>query len=695
MKNIKKMFAVLIAVCLTFCMIPATSFAYEVSDTVLSVGTTVVEATADDHTICEFIPGEAGVFRVTTTTAGAQLYTASGSAFYVFNILEAEDNTITFDVTETFVNTPVLVGVTYDGNVSIVVEKTGESISSDPGDMPFVNYETTATLDPNFRLELGLSDYVEYVDVTEPHTAVKGDDGFYHLDSEDGPILLVDLGATAPYVNLSDALNYGQVKAYVYDGDELVEKIDFYECISDYLAVADKNMYPMTDDLIEAMKKIGDTKGWYDFDRELGSYLFGETEIDEETGWMFNAAYVVVNETVYGTSFYGDAGNLLPGTGSVDDPFALDSVMENINYYTIVEEGFEDGYYHEFIAPSEGELRFNVYADLMDVACQYKVSNITKNEIGELRYTNAEDYEANEAFLVVEAGDVIQVFVNTYSEEGTIPEGFIDWAIELNAPEGSVDNPYSIGIYSDINEITVGPGETVYFSIDYSAGSTMTAFGDADFEIVIDDDSKTAVDGELVYEVEEDFVPGYITNNSDSELTYTFEFELPEGTSDNPEVIESGEEYTVNMDSESIDGHYYTFTAPSAGVAVITIDTEKSGDSWEYTCDKYPVDPEDYDGYVYGDWYSSEDDPIVNSQTVEMMEGETLHLYVGTLYNYDNDVFADGEIVWNFKFIPEETATETPVPTADGNANSIAAFGVLALLAAAAFVFVKKRSDNI
>lgn len=715
MKRIKRLFAFVIVFCMTLSVLPTASFAYTVSDNGLTVGTNIVSANTAEETIFEFVPGEAGVFTVTTSTEGATLYTAGGSAFFVFNIVAAENNTITFDITETYANTPQLVGVTGAGDVTVVIEKTGDSLLEDPNSMPFTMYETTADLMYDFSMDLRGDESVTYVDVTEAHSAVLGDDGYYHLDAADGEILYVNIGSNAPYIALAAAYSYGQVRCHVYDGDELVEKIDFYDCLTDYFSAMDRDgFYPMTADLIEIMKTLGEAKGWYDMDRELGSYLFGTTVIDEATGWMCTAAYVEgrtaveETETVYGTSLYGDEGNLLAGSGTLDDPFELEETTGFVNYYTLVEDGSAGGYYHEFVAPASGELTVLVYAGLMEMGWQYRVSNLTADAEGDMHSSNDDENYSESEVLNVSESDVIRIYVSTYDPENTAsaPEGFIDWAVELAEPLGTESNPYDLGIYNDTDEMTVAAGETAYFAIYYSAGSAMEITGEGAFSVTLDGVTADAADGAFVYDVVGFYVEGYITNNSTSEQTYSVSFTLPEGTANNPEVIEDGE-YTVSMDETSSDGYYYTWTAPSDGTATITVNAEKSTNSWEFTCDKIPADPEDYAGYVYGEWYTSEDEPVVLSQTVEVSEGETLNIYVGTLFNYDNGLFDEGDVVWSFSFVSDEVPTEeptaeptaaptqAPVQTSDSNASAIAVFAVIAVAAAAAFVFIKKRSSDM
>ena len=75
-------------------------------------------------------------------------------------------------------------------------------------------------------------------------------------------------------MNLADAINYGQLKSLVYDGDTVVKIIDYNNAFAQYVAKADENqmLYPLTEDLITIYKNVGEYHGWY-----------------KEDGWIYNS----------------------------------------------------------------------------------------------------------------------------------------------------------------------------------------------------------------------------------------------------------------------------------------------------------------------------------------------------------------------------------------------------------------------
>lgn len=129
------------------------------------------------------------------------------------------------------------------------------------------------------------SDELLYIDFEDKNVnyAVLGEDGFYHLDSADGPILFVNFDDAI--MNLADAVNYGQLKGIVKDGEDEVY-YEYNTAFLEYIDCADKDtlLYPLTIDLIVIYKNVGAFHGWYEED----SVWVGGNEGDN---WMFACYY--------------------------------------------------------------------------------------------------------------------------------------------------------------------------------------------------------------------------------------------------------------------------------------------------------------------------------------------------------------------------------------------------------------------
>jgi hypothetical protein len=159
-------------------------------------------------------------------------------------------------------------------------------------------YENRTEIDPDFTLPAGWHGAIEYVDVTETHTAVLGEDGFYNLDRADGAIIYVDMNsdvfsfATA----LADPWGSGQIYVFVYDenGDIVKDdsgnniKYNATAAIRAYLNAAENGYYPLTEDLIYFYQSYGKSQGWY----IPGMSFIFEGDFDTDTGWMFACCYL-------------------------------------------------------------------------------------------------------------------------------------------------------------------------------------------------------------------------------------------------------------------------------------------------------------------------------------------------------------------------------------------------------------------
>lgn len=185
-------------------------------------------------------------------------------------------------------------------------------------DAPFTVYEGTQT--PEVVFENGKAMAIEenifhlttggktltYVNMLTDQ-AVKGDDGYYHLNSKTGPILYVNLGENAPYVSmgvLTGAIGqfgtgfkkifFNEDGTPVVNGDGTYKKEDYTDTMIAYCVHADPTtgVYPLNDDLIYMLQNGGEYKGWYT--PGSGAYLFEETDItvDNSLAWMFAVCYL-------------------------------------------------------------------------------------------------------------------------------------------------------------------------------------------------------------------------------------------------------------------------------------------------------------------------------------------------------------------------------------------------------------------
>ena len=119
-------------------------------------------------------------------------------------------------------------------------------------------------------------------------------DGYYHLNSADGPLLYVSLGSNARYVSMYVMLGLTGVGGTsftqtFYDAEgKAVRREDYTTCMQAYATYADSTygVYPLTEDLAYMLRQGGDYKGWWK--QDSGNYLFTDVEnLNTENAWMF------------------------------------------------------------------------------------------------------------------------------------------------------------------------------------------------------------------------------------------------------------------------------------------------------------------------------------------------------------------------------------------------------------------------
>ncbi len=262
---------------------PVEKVAYEISATTLTVGENAV-ATLDTAytTIFEFEPTETAVYTISTSAGTIGIWGHTKSY-----LNDPKSTATSVEWTCTGVGQSAYLGITgVEGNVTVTVEKTGDY---EVVVIPIVPYENKATLTP-FEKPEGAT-WTGYVDVYgETHTAVLGDDGYYHLDSVDGDILVVNLKYQD--IILSNALKSDRPVMYAYmtneDGSQF--KYDIGNAILEYEAVMDANgNYPLTEDLLLFYQVYAMQAGTFTFHLS-GNY-------NEECVWMYCMRTMHLEET--------------------------------------------------------------------------------------------------------------------------------------------------------------------------------------------------------------------------------------------------------------------------------------------------------------------------------------------------------------------------------------------------------------
>lgn len=281
------------------------------------LGDTHVDLTPGARSYFLFTPQQAGAYRFSCKEAGTTIG-YYGTPHFVQDMTAAEvvDNAFTVSVKAEMIGTgstgtTVLV-IGLDSETATEAILTVERIG-DPEhtveDEPWTVYQPTASLE-DYKLPAGavLKDF----DLTaEAYTLVFNEaDGFYHLNTADGPLVLVRLGLNSGGSKYLDSfetiISKSGVVKYFYNEDGSFQKKESYtECLMQYIGYEDQStmkkhagcmdpdagVYPLTEDLKYIIQQRGEYTGW--FDQDSAMYLFGALPgVNPENAWLFMCCYL-------------------------------------------------------------------------------------------------------------------------------------------------------------------------------------------------------------------------------------------------------------------------------------------------------------------------------------------------------------------------------------------------------------------
>ena len=292
-----------------------------------------------ETTIYVFAPEELGIYTI-TAPAGATLgYWGAGEWF--LNDPASESNT--YEWTCTAVGQGAFIGISgVEGQFNVNVEKTGEYITTEIIEAVYENKAELSQFEIPEGAILG-----EYVDVTGAHSAVLGEDGYYHLDSADGPILLIDLNYKD--IILTAVLNSERpvMNAYVNNEDGTVTKYDIIAAVQAYEKVADENgYYPLTEDLILFYENYATASGTWSYHGVTG-----------ESAWMYCMRTMTLEEPV---ELINWAGSNVTLGGALALNFAFDTAQLDgtTGNYIVLTRSYADGREDDVVTIPQSEWVF-------------------------------------------------------------------------------------------------------------------------------------------------------------------------------------------------------------------------------------------------------------------------------------------------------------------------------------------------
>ncbi len=272
-------------------------------------------------TYVELIPGERNYFLFTPTQAGTYEFSVQGAEAAIgyygathfvqqSSAAEVVDNKFTSSIKDSMIGTNgtgttvMVIGLDAGANETsaiLAIERIGEP-QWDVTDEPWLNYEATIELQPyTHSAGVSLAEF-DLTAATDTYNLVLGSDNYYHLDSENGPLVLVRLGKASGGSKYLDAfetiLEHSGVTKYFYDEEgNFLKKESYDQCLLEYFKYmdADSGLYPLTEDLKYIIQMRGDHYGW--FEEGNPGYIFLDANnnpvsgLNHEISWLFMCVY--------------------------------------------------------------------------------------------------------------------------------------------------------------------------------------------------------------------------------------------------------------------------------------------------------------------------------------------------------------------------------------------------------------------
>ena len=268
-------------------------------------GCTVVPVAAGTRTYFLFKQETVGKFSFTVVGDATIGYYGAPHMVQEISAAEVVDNTFTMNIKEGHIGgQPLVIGLDSQtgGDMTLCITRVGDP---DWGveDEPVHTYQPTVELSA-YTLPAGAK--LEKFDLTaESYNLVKDEQGFYHLDSADGALVLVYLTEKSQYLDplktVSEKSGVGKVfwkDASSHTKESFEKRESYNECINAYCEVADQEtgVYPLTEDMVYILQQHGDYYGWWNVDSH--SYLFkdanggNDTTINPNVAWLFACCYI-------------------------------------------------------------------------------------------------------------------------------------------------------------------------------------------------------------------------------------------------------------------------------------------------------------------------------------------------------------------------------------------------------------------
>ena len=276
----------------------------------VSEGGTYVTIDREEGTYFLFTPTRGGKYRISYESKRSATFGYYGSPHNVLSVcpLEVKDKAFEIEIKDSGINTgsggttQIVIGISSKvvKNCLIKIERIGNAAV----DLPWVDIsaDKNAVKVDNYIN----SEFIDFDVKDESLTVVFNEnDGYYHLNSVDGPVIFVRISTAViksqdetetvymylpSFITMCDTDRLGKV--FFDDNGTIVLKESYNEMFKQYSTLAGTSgLYPLNQQLASAIKNIGEHKGWFDFDSEL--HIFGEEKnlVVKENAWLFACVY--------------------------------------------------------------------------------------------------------------------------------------------------------------------------------------------------------------------------------------------------------------------------------------------------------------------------------------------------------------------------------------------------------------------
>ena len=252
--------------------------------------------TAGDLTYFLFIASCGGVFEISADETLPLSIGYFGSTFFVLpeSTVPEENNAIRVEVYDDMVDNYAFVIGVHSEDVALTecvlrVTYVGDrEVSED--EMPWTDIMPKGEI-ASYQKPTGTLRPFD-VTSTKLQAVFNPADGYYHVGSADGPVILLNLGNSSPYMDaLTTVCNNMRLGVYVYDEDgKLVSKDSYNELLLAYSEASSGGYYPLDQTLANMLQVVGGYIGWYDASSPM--YLFSEQPLlVPENAWLFACVY--------------------------------------------------------------------------------------------------------------------------------------------------------------------------------------------------------------------------------------------------------------------------------------------------------------------------------------------------------------------------------------------------------------------